>query len=152
MFKKSLFIIISIFSFSLAANQIMATDFTVREFIPGAPASVGYLKLDNKSTKNQVLTAVNIENIGRVEIHNHIHQNGMMRMVKLDELAIANGERVNFEAGGLHLMLFEPKQKLTQGETLAVTLHFQSGLTISSNATVVSLANKDSHKHHHHHH
>lgn len=153
MLKRYLLIIISIFSFSLAANQISVTDFTVREFIPGAPSSVGYFQLANHSEQEQVLLSVSIEKLGRVEIHNHVHKNGMMSMVKLEKLTVEPHSTVVFQSGGLHLMLFSPKAKLIKGETLDATFRFASGLTANGKATVVGInesADK-AHQHHHHH-
>lgn len=153
MFKRYLLIIISVFSFSLAANQITVSDFTVREFIPGAPSSVGYFQLANHTNQEQVLTSVSIEKLGRVEIHNHVQKNGMMSMVKLEKLAIDAHSAAMFQSGGLHLMLFSPKSKLIKGESLSATFNFASGLTVNGKATVVGINEsvENAHQHHHHH-
>lgn len=153
MLKRYLFFVISLFSFSLAANQVVVSDFTVREFIPGAPSSVGYFQLANHSDKNLVLSSVSIEQLGRVEIHNHIQKNGMMSMVKLDKLAIDAHSTEVFQSGGLHLMLFSPEAKLIKGETLNAQFNFISGLTINAKATIVGINEsiENEHQHHHHH-
>ncbi|WP_052140829.1 copper chaperone PCu(A)C [Pseudoalteromonas piratica] len=153
MLKRYLFFVISFFSFSLAANQVLVSDFTVREFIPGAPSSVGYLKITNHSDKELVLSSVSLDKLGRVEIHNHIQKNGMMSMVKLDKLAIDMHSTKVFQSGGLHLMLFSPKAKLIKGETINAKFHFASGLTVDAKATVVGINEsiENEHQHHHHH-
>lgn len=153
MIKHSLLLLFFIFSFSLAANQIVVSDFTVREFIPGTTSSVGYLTLSNNTDKQEVLTSVEIQGIGRVEIHNHLQQNGMMRMVHIQDLKIMANTTVSFQSGGLHLMLFEPNKKLIKGEKVHVTFHFASGLKLAAMADVVGLSveKEDAHQHHHHH-
>lgn len=151
MLKFSLFII-SLFSFSVTANQITVSDFTVREFIPGAPSSVAYFQVENTSEQMYRLTGAKIDHIGRVEIHNHIAENGMMKMVKVSDVEIAPKSTVVFQSGGLHLMLYAPDRKLVKDENLNVTLTFKDGLEVKAKAHVVSLADAHEQAHHHHHH
>jgi hypothetical protein len=151
MLKPFFLSLFCLFSCSLAANQIAVSDFTVREFIPGTSSTVAYFELQNNSDKDHVLTSVDIKEIGRVEIHNHTEQDGMMHMVKLDSVKVAANSSIKFQTGGLHLMLFEPKQPLTKGQTVEVHLNFASGAPVKANAKVVGLALEQSHTHHHHH-
>ena len=154
MLKHYLLVILSLFSFSLAANQVSVSvsDFTVREFIPGAPSSVGYFTIHNAGKTDKVLKSVTIEQLGRVEIHNHLHENGMMKMVQVSDLKIDAKSTVVFKSGGLHLMLFNPERKLVKGESLNTTLHFKDGTSVKTSAKVVGLAEQMNKAHHHHHH
>jgi copper(I)-binding protein len=53
-----------------------------------------------------VLKTVAIEGANSVEIHEHTHKDGVMRMRQLYELTIKAGESVVLEPGGFHLMVF----------------------------------------------
>ena len=135
----------------MVANQIAVSDFTVREFIPGTSSTVAYFELQNNSDKDHVLTSVDIKDIGRVEIHSHTEHDGMMHMAKLDSVKVAANSSITFQTGGLHLMLFEPKQPLKKGQTVEVLLNFASANSVKAKAKVVGLALEKSHTHHHHH-
>jgi hypothetical protein len=114
----------------LSATPALAEPLTlsagwVRESIPGQTVTVAYPQIANGGDRECTLAAVSAEVAGRVEIHEHQHSEGQMRMRKLDAIAIpAQGVRV-FEPGGLHLMLLELRRPLVQGEKL--TLTFSSG-------------------------
>ena len=97
----------------------------IRESIPGQTVTAAYPQIANSGDRDCSLTGASAEVAGRVEIHEHQHSDGQMRMRQLDSLTIpAQGVRV-FEPGGLHLMLLDLRRPLVQGEEL--TLTFSSG-------------------------
>lgn len=57
-----------------------------------------------------------------VQIHTHVVEGGMNRMVQLPELTLPRGDAVRLEPGGLHLMLIDLAGPLVAGATLEVTL------------------------------
>ena len=64
-------------------------------------------------------------------------ENGVMRMQKLEGLAVAANETVIFTPGGNHLMMFDMKPSL---KAIPLTLVFSSGAQITTNAEVRSAA------------
>ena len=48
----------------------------------------------------------------------------MARMRMIDELAIEPGQSQTFSAGGMHLMLMDPKANVVAGDTVVLVLHF----------------------------
>ena len=78
----------------------------VRAPLPGQSTAVAYFDVVNVGGKD-VLLAANSNVSSRVELHNHIHEGGMMKMVKVDTVDIPKGETVFFKSGGLHIMMFE---------------------------------------------
>jgi copper(I)-binding protein len=54
-----------------------------------------------------------------------------MRMRPVDGVALAAGERVALEPGGLHIMLMGVTRSLAVGDTIAVTLSFEQSAPLA---------------------
>jgi hypothetical protein len=62
----------------------------------------------------------------KLEIHEMAMNNGVMTMRPLDKgLAIEPGKTVKLAPGGYHLMMFDLKGQLKQGDKVPVTLEFE---------------------------
>ena len=114
-------------------------DSQIRQPMPGRTVTAGYLTLHNHSAEAAKLVAASSSRFARVELHQHTHKDGMMRMEQISEINIDAGGSVAFEPGGLHFMLFEPKDKLEIGQQIPLTLEFADGqqlmLTVPGAAT-----------------
>jgi len=97
---------------------------------PGRPAA-GFFTFTNGQRPDRLIAAV--AQGGRVEIHATLMDNGIMRMRKLEELAIAPEETVSFRPRGYHLMLYDLKPGIA---AVPITLVFSSGARITTNAPV----------------
>ncbi|MEM7210093.1 MAG: copper chaperone PCu(A)C [Pseudomonadota bacterium] len=83
-----------------------------------------YMQIRNTGASDTLLGASSaIAN--SVEVHNHIHENGVMKMVHLDTLEIASDSTVNFKPGGLHIMLLGLNEPLTVGKKFTLNLEFE---------------------------
>ncbi|NOU51751.1 copper chaperone PCu(A)C [Pseudoalteromonas sp. JBTF-M23] len=122
----------------------------IRQFLPAAASTAAYFSLANHSDKQRVLKSALISKIGRVEMHEHVHQNGMMRMQQVNEIAIAAHSSIDFKPGGYHLMAFEPAEALKKGEQLSLTLHFANGEQVTAPLHIVSLQDDMKQKGHDH--
>lgn len=72
-----------------------------------------------------------------VEIHTHVVEGGMSRMIRLPELALPAGETVLLEPGGLHLMLIDIAAPLAPGTKVALSLRFATGETVELEVPIV---------------
>ncbi len=125
---------------SVAAKNVKlgVTEARVRLPIGQQTVTAGYLTIANDSDVADELVSVTSEQFARIELHAHEHANGMMKMRQLDSLPIPAGQTQVFSRGGMHLMLFDP-QPMVQGQTVPLTLHFRSGLTLQVDAVVIGL-------------
>ena len=96
--------------------------------LPGKNMSAGYPVITNGEKRSRQLLSVSAPWAERIEIHTHQHKLGMMRMVKLDNLAIEAGESAQFKPGGLHLMIFGVQQPLPK--QLSMTFCFDKNQCI----------------------
>ena len=114
--KPSAIILVAIIcfkSFSLQANVI--------KFLPDIelPAA-GYLTIFNESDKDFEIYSVKSNNFKKVELHQSVKKNGRASMQKLEKLKIQANHEVKLEPGGIHLMLFEPKDKLEHDKKIPI--------------------------------
>lgn len=83
------------------------------------------------------LVSVNSPDANMVQIHESRIESGMMMMGELREgLPLPAGETVALEPGGNHLMLMGVKEPLVAGDTVALTLTFESSPPVEVTATV----------------
>ena len=83
-----------------------------------------YIKIHNMGESDRLVSARSPA-AEHVEVHTHLHENGVMKMRKLEGLDVPKGETVMFKPGGLHLMLLGLTQPLVEGESFPVTLQFE---------------------------
>jgi copper(I)-binding protein len=136
---------------------IMVMEPFARETPPNAQVAGAYMTLMNHGADDRLIGA-STDAAARVEIHNHTMENGVMRMREVEGgLSLPKGETVTLQPGGLHVMLMGLEAPLKQGETLDLTLEFESGETIDVSVPVKkigaaagsSTGSSSSHKHQH---
>lgn len=70
----------------------------------------------------------------RTELHKMKHENGMMTMSPLKDVAIPAGATVKFEPGGKHIMLYDLSPELRAGGKIPLRLAFANGKTVEIEA------------------
>jgi copper(I)-binding protein len=73
---------------------------------------------------------------GRVEIHQMDMQGQTMRMHPVDGIDIAAGQTVNLASGGYHIMMFDLKRQLKEGERVPLALTFTGAAGKRENVAV----------------
>lgn len=111
------------------AAELQLTQGEVRVPMPGRTVTAGYFSLVNNSAAAVELVKASSSAFARVELHQHIKQDDVMRMVEVEAISVDPGATLVFQPGGLHLMLFEPQVALTVGDTVSVTLYFADNTT-----------------------
>jgi periplasmic copper chaperone A len=71
-----------------------------------------------------------------IEIHNHINDNGIMQMRRVDFIDIVEGGSTKLVPGGYHIMLLGLKQPLKAGETFKLKLTFEKAGAIEVDVAV----------------
>ena len=92
----------------------------------GAKIGSGYFTVENKGASPDRLVGVSANVAGKIEIHEMATKDGVMTMRPVDKgLTIDPGKTVKLAPGGNHLMMFDLKGPLKQGDTVPVTLEFE---------------------------
>lgn len=119
-----------------AAEPPAIADAWIRATPPGARTAAAYLTITAGSAADRLLGGATPA-AGAVEIHTHVAEAGMSRMVRLPELTLPVGEAVRLEPGGLHLMLLEVRGPLAAGTTVTLSLRFAEAGAIELEVPVV---------------
>jgi copper(I)-binding protein len=108
------------------AGDLVITQAWSRATPGGAKIGGGYLTIENKGSTPDRLIGGSADVAGKVEVHQMAMNNGVMTMRPLDKgLPIEPGKTVKLAPGGYHLMLFDLKSPLKQGDKVPVTLEFE---------------------------
>jgi len=113
-----------------------------RETIPGTHISSAYMLIKNNSTTDRKLIAISSNISPRIEMHQHLMANGMMKMRKISAITIPAQQHVVLQPAGLHLMIFDLKKPLISTQIVKMTLHFDDKSTMIVQVPVVSLKQK----------
>lgn len=99
----------------------------VREVPPGQMISASFMTLKNNSGKEVALIKASSDVAKTVELHEHVHEGGMMKMRLVPKISIpANGIRL-LKPGGYHIMLIGLQRKIKSGDKIKINLEFDNG-------------------------
>ena len=108
------------------AGDLVITQAWSRATPGGAKVAGGYLTIENKGATPDRLIGGSADVATKVQVHEMATSNGVMTMRPLDGgLTIEPGKTVKLAPGGYHLMMFDLKSPLKQGDKLPVTLEFE---------------------------
>jgi periplasmic copper chaperone A len=124
-------LLIAPFAAPVRAEEIKAGDLVIsqgwsRATPGGAKIGGGYLTVENKGSAPDRLIHAAGDVAGKIEVHEMAMKNGVMTMRPVDNgLTIEPGKTVKLAPGGFHLMMFDLKNPLKQGDKVPVTLEFE---------------------------
>jgi copper(I)-binding protein len=103
-----------------ALAQVTVGDPWIRATVPAQKTSGAFMQLTSKQDAR--LVGVRTPVAGNAEIHQMEMQGQSMKMHAVDGIALPAGKPVNLASGGYHIMLFDLKRQLKEGETVPLTL------------------------------
>ncbi len=120
----------------MAHAEVTISEAWVRASNPGQSVGAAYVTFNSPQTMR--LISVKTERAERVELHSMTMDNGVMKMRRLDEIAIPENQAVALAPGGLHLMLFGFKQPFKADEEVTFKFKFKDskGLVVEQIATL----------------
>ena len=89
--------------------------------------SAMYFVIENRDAQSVQLVSVETPVARVAEMHETQNDNGMLRMRPVEMVEVPAQGSVAFEPGGLHVMLIDVVEALEPGDTVAVTLVFNTG-------------------------
>lgn len=115
-----------------AADAVSIDDPWARASIaPGRP-SAAYMKVENTSGEDIVLTGARTDAAMMVDIHvTETDANGVSGMRPVGPIVIEPGGVAVLEPGGLHVMLMKLAAPLEDGQTVELVLEFEDGAELS---------------------
>lgn len=99
-----------------------------------------YLRIVNEGDGDDRLVEVRTDVAGSVELHETVAgDDGLARMVPVDEIEVGAGATVAFAPAGLHVMLIDV-DRLEEGDVVAVELEFATSGVVEVEAEVGTVA------------
>jgi copper(I)-binding protein len=126
----------------VSAEGLYAEDAYIRAMPPGQQITAAFLNLVNNSDKACKVVGGSSAIAADLQIHEHQHSDGMMKMRPLQSVTVEAGQRLVFEPGQLHLMLFGIQTPLVPGQQQEFTLTTENCGSIVVAAEVRSLFKK----------
>jgi copper(I)-binding protein len=110
-----------------AGAVVVADPWARASLVAGRPGAA-YFTLRNEGAAADRLVGVAADRAGHAMAHTTtVDAQGVARMEHVMSLEVPAGGAVAFAPGGLHVMLMELDAPLREGETLALTLRFETG-------------------------
>lgn len=111
---------------SLACTSVLAqvsvTDPWVRATVPQQKTTGAFMQL-NSANGTRLVDARSP--VARAEIHEMAVQDHVMRMRQISGLDLPAGQTVALKPGGYHIMFFDLKQPVKEGDVIPLTLVFE---------------------------
>ena len=98
-----------------------------RASIPNVPNSAAFFVIKNNSDKDIAITSANSDIAEKNELHTHIKENKMMKMIKIEKLVVPAKSSLELKSGGDHVMLMGLKKELKAGDEISLELSFSDG-------------------------
>lgn len=111
-----------------------------RASIPNVPNSAAFFVIKNNSDKDIAITSANSDIAEKNELHTHIKENKMMKMMKIEKLVVPAKSSLELKSGGDHVMLMGLKKELKVGDEINLELSFSDGDKKSIKVPVKDLA------------
>lgn len=122
-----------------AESALTIQDPYVRLAPPNAPATGAFMLIKNAGKTDRKLVKADSPVAKNVELHNHINENGVMKMRQVQEIAVKANAQAELKPGSYHVMLIGMHKPLEEGQSVPITLGFDDGSTLQVNAPVRKL-------------
>jgi len=110
-----------------ADSAISIHDPYVRLPPPGIKTTGAFMLIRNAGTDDRRLIRAESPIADIVELHDHINENGMMKMREVSGIAVKAGGQAELKPGSFHIMLIDLKDELREGGSIPITLIFDDG-------------------------
>ena len=121
---------------ALADSSIKVDDPYVRLVPPGTPNTGAFMVIKNTGSADRKVVKAESPVAKVVELHNHINDNGVMRMRPVADIDLKAKTEAVLKPGSLHVMLIGLKQDLKEGDQVPITLNFDDGSSTKLEAPV----------------
>lgn len=114
-----------------AFQGVSASGAWIREAPPGAAVMAGYVTLKNSTAQEQDICHARSDAFDSVEFHTMSMDHGQMQMRALERLVVPAHGSATLEPGGMHLMLMQPRTRLTAGQKVRIDFYCSASDKVS---------------------
>ncbi len=102
----------------------------------GATVGAAFLEIKTDKGVTDKLVSASSPAASRVEIHTHVMDGDVMKMRRVDAIELKDGQSHVLKPMGDHIMLFDLKMPLKEGDLVKLELKFEKAGAIAIDATV----------------
>ncbi len=124
------------FAAAFAGTDVEVRDAWIRAAPPNVPVLAGYFTLQNRSERHKALLGGKSPAFGRMTLHRSEMSGGTAQMHALTRLELPPHAMLDFQPGGHHVMLEDPKRPLHPGDKVPFELNFDDGSKLEATFTV----------------
>lgn len=114
----------------LGAGDIEVSNSFVKITPPNMKQTAIFMDIKNNSDKEISLIDANTSLSSVTELHTHIKDGEMMKMIKVSDIKIPAHGETNLKPGGLHIMVFDLNSSVDENTTANVWLKFDNNETM----------------------
>lgn len=140
---------LSLLSTAMAAPAVDVETPWVREAPPASTVLAAYMVVRNNGDTQYTITRIESPDFRDARIHRTVVDDGVAKMLPVEQLPVPVHGSVTLEPGGLHLMLFDPLRTLHEGDSVTLVIHVSTGDSVTVQAPVVRNNSETDHAHHH---
>ncbi|MBC7133409.1 MAG: copper chaperone PCu(A)C [Roseovarius sp.] len=134
------------------AQEIHILDPYARAASPNAASGAAFMLIENIGDADDRLVGAASPAARVVELHTHREENGVMKMVAVEEgFALPAGETLVLERGGHHVMFMGLTEPFEEGKVIPLTLAFEKSGEITVDVPVDLTRQPEGHGHAHGH-
>ena len=131
------------------ADTLNITHAWIREAPPSSKVLAAYMSINNPGETAITVKGISSPDFESAEVHRTVINEGVARMLHVEQLEVPANGNVKLEPGGLHLMLFNPERTLAAGDTVSLTIYLDNDTCMTISTAVVRQVNDDqTHQHH----
>ncbi len=119
-----------------ATSEIEIQNPVIRLTPPGMTVTAMFLKIINHSNKDLKIVKVTGDFAKTFELHNMEILDGKMKMRSVESIVLKNKATTELKSGGLHIMIFDLKAPLKEGDLQKLELILDNKAVIEINAKV----------------
>jgi periplasmic copper chaperone A len=133
---------------TLAGDVMVMAPYARASLTPTAKTGAAYADLMNHGAGDDTLLSITSPAAARVELHESVDENGVMKMRAVEKLVLAPHATVHLAPGGTHLMMFDLVAPLKAGDALPFTLVFEKAGAIDVTIPVKAMGDvPEAHEH-----
>lgn len=121
-----------------AEEGLEVTNAWARSSLSSNNNSAAYMTINNPTNKQITILGASAADVANnVELHkSFVDEKGVSRMASIDKIVVPAKSSISLAPGGIHIMLFELKRKLSAGDNFKIVLALEDMDAITVDAEV----------------
>lgn len=128
--------IVLVLAGAAGAQGVTVHDAWVREPMGGRNVTGAFAVVENPTATPRSIVAASSDVSDKVELHEMKNEGGKMSMTPVKKMDVPAKGKLELKPGSFHVMLFEVKKKLTDGEKVKLTFTLDDGTKVETEAQV----------------